>query len=87
MTEKRKAELLAKIAMVACNDLTAFAGTEKDIEAAWDEQNSGIKIDLIVHYIVRDEDKDDKMIVRYAACNSTIANPSMQYLDKTNNHI
>ena len=44
-------------------------------------------IDLVCHYIVRDEDKDDKMIVRYAACNSTITDPSIQYLDKTNNHV
>lgn len=87
MTNKRKAELLAKIAMVASNDLTAFAGTEQDIETTWDEQNSGINIDFVVHYIMRDEDKDDKMIVRYAACNSTITNPSIQYLDKTNNHV
>ena len=42
---------------------------------------------MVVHYIVRDEDKDDKMIVRYAACNSTITNPSLQYLDKTNSHV
>ena len=54
---------------------------------AWDEQEADIKIDMLVHYIVRDEDMDDKMIVRYAACNSTIMNPSLKYIDKTNSHV
>ena len=37
MTDERKSELLAKIALVASNDLTAFAGTESDIRVYWDE--------------------------------------------------
>ena len=54
---------------------------------AWDEQEVDIKLDMIVHYIVRDEDMDDKMIVRYAACSSTVTNPSLEFVDKTNAHV
>ena len=34
MTEGRKGELLDKIAKVASNDVTAFAGTESDIKVS-----------------------------------------------------
>ena len=51
MTEERKQELLAKISMVASNDLTAFDGAESDIKVSKDAETGKILIDIVVHWI------------------------------------
>ena len=51
MTEERKQELLAKISMVASNDLTAFDGAENDIKVTKDAETGKILIDIVVHWI------------------------------------
>ena len=42
MTEARREELLAKITMVASNDLTVFEGIESDIKVSRNDQNGNI---------------------------------------------
>ena len=42
MTEARREELLAKITMVASNDLTVFEGIESDIKVSKNDQNGNI---------------------------------------------
>ena len=51
MSEARREALLAKIARVASNDATAFAGTESDIEVSRDGASGDIAIDVVAHWI------------------------------------
>ena len=39
-------------------------------------------IDLVVHYIISDEDESDKMHISYAACKSFIRNASLEQQEK-----
>ena len=56
MTEVRKGEILAKIAKIVANDLTAFSGTESDIKVFENGTNGDYLIDIALHYMKSDED-------------------------------
>ena len=56
MTEIRKGELLAKIAKIVANDLTAFSGIESDIKVIESGANGDFLIDIVAHYMKSDED-------------------------------
>ena len=49
MSEKRREELLAKIAKVASNDAAVFAGSESDIQVSRGIESGDIAIDVVVH--------------------------------------
>ena len=48
-----------------------------------DEESGNIIVDLVIHYIIENEDESDKMDVTYATAKSIIRNPSSQYEEKT----
>ena len=74
MTEERKQELIAKIERVANNDITVFSGVDSDIKVKKDDTNGEIVIDMVVHYMLSDENDADRMNLSYAACKATIKN-------------
>ena len=76
MSEERKEELLAKIAKVASNDTTAFAGTDSGIKVYLNNENGYIVIDMVAHFIKTDENEPDRMNVSYACAKSVIKNAS-----------
>ena len=82
MSEGRREELLAKIARVASNDATAFAGTESDIAVSQGGASGDIAIDVVAHWIISNEDQSDEMMIHYAAAVGTIKNASVQNQDK-----
>ena len=82
MAEERKQELLAKISMVASNDLTAFDGAESDIKVSKDSETGKILIDIVVHWIQTDPEEADMMNVSYAAANSAIKNATAAQQEK-----
>ena len=79
---------MEKIIKVIANDLTASTSTEYDIRVYPTEENrADLVVDLIVHYIVSNEDEPDKMTVNYAAAFSFIKNVSGEYLEKACTHL
>ena len=82
MTEARKGELLDKIAKVACNDITAFAGTESDIIVSKNEESGDIVVDMVAHFIKTDQEREDYMNVSYAAAKCSIENATLQQRQK-----
>ena len=85
MTQLRYDELMAKILKVKSGDLQATAGIEHNIKVIASDAggSSDMKVDVVVHYIVSNENESDKMFVYYAAANSLIQNASEEYWDKT----
>ena len=82
MTQERADELLAKIIKVASNDATVFAGVEQDIKVVRDNDSGDIVVDMVVHFIMTDENENDKLNFSYATCNSTIKNASIEQQEK-----
>ena len=82
MTEARKGELLDKIAKVACNDITAFAGTESDIIVSKNEESGDIVVDMVAHFIKTDQEREDYMNVSYAAAKCFIQNATLEQQHK-----
>lgn len=76
---------MAKILKVKSGDLQATAGIEHNIKVIASDAggSSDMKVDVVVHYIVSNENESDKMFVYYAAANSLIQNASEEYWDKT----
>ena len=81
MTEDRKTELLEKINMVATNDPKASPDPESDIKVSRAGINSYL-VDILVHFVIQNEDEDDKMDVHFAACKSFINNANQNNQDK-----
>ena len=82
MTQERADELLAKVIKVASNDATVFAGVEQDIKVVRDNDSGDIIIDMVVHFIMSDENENNKLNFSYASCNSTIKNASIEQQEK-----
>ena len=82
MTEVRKGEILAKIAKIVANDLTAFSGTESDIKVFENGTNGDYLIDIALHYMKSDEDQPDLMNISYAATKSLIKNANIHQEEK-----
>ena len=82
MTQERSEELLAKVVMVASNDITVSSEMEQDIRVVRDSGSGDICIDMIVYFIMSDEDESDKLNFSYASCNSTIKNASLEQQEK-----
>ena len=73
MTEDRKTELLEKINKVASSDPTASIDPESDIKVTIAERDSYL-VDILVHFVIPNEDNDDRMDVHFAACKGFINN-------------
>lgn len=82
MTEARRGELLDKIAKVASNDVTAFAGTESDIKVSKNDESGEIVVDMCAHFIKTDQDKEDYMNVSYATAKCFIQNATLAQQQK-----
>ena len=73
MTEDRKTELLNKINMVASSDPTASPDPESNIKVTRAEADSYL-VDILVHFVIPNEDDDDRMDIHFAACKGFINN-------------
>ena len=82
MTQERSDELLAKVIKVASNDATVFAGVEQDIRVVRDKDSGDIVVDMVVHFLMTDENENDKLNFSYASCNSTIKNATLEQQEK-----
>ena len=82
MTQERADELLAKVIKVASNDATVFAGVEQDIKVVRDNDSGDIIVDMVVHFIMTDENENDKLNFSYASCNSNIKNATIEQQEK-----
>ena len=81
MTEDRKTELLDKINMVATNDPRASADPESDIKVSRAGVGSYL-VDILVHFVITNEDEDDRMDVHFAAAKGLINNAVQENQDK-----
>ena len=73
MTAERSEEMLAKIKMVADNDIDAFSGTASSIKVSKDSKTNDIVIDMVVFFLKSDEDEPThRLNFSYATCKSTI---------------
>ena len=81
MTEDRKTELLDKINMVATNDPRASPDPESDIKVSRSGAGSYL-VDILVHFVITNEDEDDRMDVHFAACKSLINNANQNNQEK-----
>ena len=82
MTQDRGTELLEKISMVAENDSKASPNTEHDIKVSRAGKDSYL-VDILVHYVIPNEEEDDRMDVHFAASKSFINNANQGNQEKT----
>ena len=66
-------QLINKINMVATNDPRASSDPEYDIKVSKAAPDSYL-VDILVHFVIPNEDEDDKMDVHFAASRSFIKN-------------
>ena len=74
-------ELLDKINMVATNDPKASPDPEFDIKVSRADTDSYL-VDILVHFVIKDEEEDDRMDVHFAASKSFINNANQHNQDK-----
>ena len=74
-------ELLDKINMVATYDLKADPDPESDIKVSRAGTDSYL-VDILVHFVITNENEDDKMDVHFAASKSLINNANQNNQDK-----
>ena len=67
--------------MVATNDQNAYPGPESDIKVSRAGTDSYL-VDILVHFVITDENEDDRMDVHFAASKSLINNASENNQDK-----
>ena len=55
---------------------------EQDIKVTKSDENGEIVIDMVVHFMMTDENESDTMNVSYAAAKAVIKNANAQQLEK-----
>ena len=80
MTEDRKTELLERVKMIATDDPDADDEPGSDIKVSSVGTDSYL-VDILVHYVITEEDSEEEMRIHFAACMGFINNANQYNKD------